>query len=457
MRNRKKVVKYKKQKRPNIGAVIFFLIFAYITAYTLFYFFKDKTSIYRVISDTRSDVINQTGIILRNEKVYSAPESGYINYYVNNLSRTGKKDVIYTIDSTGDIYSELTTDKVPSGNTDFGIMQLIKQYHLNRGNFSEAYKFKEAVNEVVMLSSGKSIMTSLDGVLENYGNNDFFYINRATDSGIIAYGTDGYEKFKISDINTDIFEKSADYIKDIPPENSGQIEEGTPIYRLISDEKWNIVLPVDERQYSELNERKTVDLVIDGSSFSARAEVNTMDKNGKFYAVLSLYNYMVDFADKRFVNVNITLKSISGLKIPKTAIVEKNFYLVPVKYLTSGGGSTNNGLNKLVYDEKGNKTVVYVDTDVYYIENDYAYIAADGKLTAGDTIQNNADTTVISKISTLIGVYNVNKGYPLFRRVEVISDTESDYYLISDKTEFGLSEYDNIALNGNIIEDEHNN
>ena len=214
---------------------------------------------------------------------------------------------------------------------------------------------------------------------------------------------------------------------------------------------------MDERQYSELNERKTVDLVIDGSSFSARAEVNTMDKNGKFYAVLSLYNYMVDFADKRFVNVNITLKSISGLKIPKTAIVEKNFYLVPVKYLTSGGGSTNNGLNKLVYDEKGNKTVVYVDTDVYYIENDYAYIAADGKLTAGDTIQNNADTTVISKISTLIGVYNVNKGYPLFRRVEVISDTESDYYLISDKTEFGLSEYDNIALNGNIIEDEHNN
>lgn len=457
MRNRKKVVKYKKQKRPNIGAVIFFLIFAYITAYTLFYFFKDKTSIYRVISDTRSDVINQTGIILRNEKVYSAPESGYINYYVNNLSRTGKKDVIYTIDSTGNIYSELTTDKAPSGNTDFGIMQLIKQYHLNRGNFSEAYKFKEAVNEVIMLSSGKSIMTSLDGVLENYGNNDFFYINRATDSGIIAYGTDGYEKLKISDINTDIFEKSADYIKDIPPENSGQIEEGTPIYRLISDEKWNIVLPVDERQYSELNERKTVDLVIDGSSFSARAEVNTMDKNGKFYAVLSLYNYMVDFADKRFVNVNITLKSISGLKIPKTAIVEKNFYLVPVKYLTSGGGSTNNGLNKLVYDEKGNKTVVYVDTDVYYIENDYAYIAADGKLTAGDTIQNNADTTVISKISTLIGVYNVNKGYPLFRRVEVISDTESDYYLISDKTEFGLSEYDNIALNGNIIEDEHNN
>ena len=94
---------------------------------------------------------------------------------------------------------------------------------------------------------------------------------------------------------------------------------------------------------------------------------------------------------------------------------------------------------------------------MYYIENDYAYIAADGKLTAGDTIQNNADTTVISKISTLIGVYNVNKGYPLFRRVEVISDTESDYYLISDKTEFGLSEYDNIALNGNIIEDEHNN
>ncbi len=47
----------------------------------------------------------------------------------------------------------------------------------------------------------------------------------------------------------------------------------------------------------------------------------------------------------------------------------------------------------------------------------------------------------------LEGVFNVNKGYATFRRVEILYKNE-EYCIIKDNTEYGLSVYDHIALDG---------
>ncbi len=63
------------------------------------------------------------------------------------------------------------------------------------------------------------------------------------------------------------------------------------------------------------------------------------------------------------------------LKIPKTAVTEKEFYIVPQDYITSGGGSNNTGV--LVQGKKN--SVEFQEAAVYYrdIETDMAYLDMD--------------------------------------------------------------------------------
>ena len=67
----------------------------------------------------------------------------------------------------------------------------------------------------------------------------------------------------------------------------------------------------------------------------------------------------------------------------------------------------------------------------------------------GDIICNqneNSKQFEIREKKSLQGVYNVNKGYPAFRLIEVLAEND-DYYIVNKKTENGLNNYDHIILN----------
>jgi hypothetical protein len=50
-------------------------------------------------------------------------------------------------------------------------------------------------------------------------------------------------------------------------------------------------------------------------------------------------------------------------------------------------------------------------------------------------------------MNKLTGVYNVNQGYAVFRRIEIL-DQNDEYCIIKKNTPDGLSAYDQIALDG---------
>ena len=52
----------------------------------------------------------------------------------------------------------------------------------------------------------------------------------------------------------------------------------------------------------------------------------------------------------------------------------------------------------------------------------------------------------------LIGVYNINKGYAVFKQINIMSQNE-DYAIVETKTSYGLSLYDHIALNGSKVKE----
>ena len=62
------------------------------------------------------------------------------------------------------------------------------------------------------------------------------------------------------------------------------------------------------------------------------------------------------------------------------------------------------------------------------------------------------ETMTLAQMSTLEGVYQVNRGYAVFRRVERVEEN-GDYVVVAKGTSKGISVYDHIALNaGNVID-----
>ena len=55
--------------------------------------------------------------------------------------------------------------------------------------------------------------------------------------------------------------------------------------------------------------------------------------------------------------------------------------------------------------------------------------------------------------ASLQGVYNINKGYTVFRQIEVLAQSD-DFYTIRKNMSYGLNVYDHIVLNASMIKAE---
>ena len=453
------VIRYVEKKSFHVGFVVFGIILIYILGHTFIYMTREKTSIYRVVSDEKTEVINTTGLALRNELVVKSEEAGYINYYVNGNSRVKKNEAVFSIDKTGNIYSKLLLDD-QSDESGERITGILHQFQINRDdNFLSTYGLKENMKETVMTTSGNKIMASLKKSSEN---KDSFSVSSASDSGIVVYGADGLENLSEESITTDIFENQNSYILKTATETEGKIEAGVPVYKLISDEVWKVVVPINETQKELLKDKSYVDVNVDNKGFNAKAKADITEINGNDYIVLTFYNYMVDYADKRFVNVYIVLKSVSGLKVPKSSVVERQVYEIPEECYMNGGGNKSGGFTLL--DKNKNDTIEtsYVETEICYrdTKKKKVYVDITEGLKPGDELMtpNSQNTFTISTTKLMKGVYNINNGYPRFRHVEPdienVSSEDSEYYLIPSDKGYNLSEYDNIILNADKMDKE---
>ena len=83
---------------------------------------------------------------------------------------------------------------------------------------------------------------------------------------------------------------------------------------------------------------------------------------GSYLGYLAFDSSMVRYAQDRFVDVELILEDQSGLKIPKSAITKKDFYVIPEDYLTQGGNSNSTG----VLIDTGKENAEFQAVDIYY-------------------------------------------------------------------------------------------
>ena len=84
------------------------------------------------------------------------------------------------------------------------------------------------------------------------------------------------------------------------------------------------------------------------------------------------------------------------------------------------------------------------------------YYIDDSVLRVGDNLlrTNSNEKHTVSKSGTLVGVYNINKGYADFKQIQILNQNE-EYSIIQSNTQYGLVAYDHIVLDAeSVYEDE---
>ena len=272
----------------------------------------------------------------------------------------------------------------------------------------------------------------------------------AARDGIVAYTIDGLEELTKDSFTEADFDRT-DY-ESATVSDQMKISTGEPVYKLITDEDWSVIVRLEDDTARELMEKETTTLKvrIDKDSETLNAAFSVIERDGNYYGCLDFDNSMIRYAEDRYLNIELILEDETGLKIPKTAVVQEEFFVIPREYLTTGGNSSASGVLKM--DENGN--AVFQEVDIYNIseEEDEVYLSKED-VSAGDVLirPESSDTYTVGDTKTLEGVYNINRGYAVFRKVTVLCEND-DYCIVQEGEDYGLYNYDHIVQNGASVE-----
>ena len=568
-RNKSKVIRYRKPLNFNIGIVIFLVFFLYLVYNVGSYMLKDRKQIYEVGQvDTVVKDNTYDGLILRSEEVNHTTNAGYINLYVRENSRASAGETVYSIDETGSYTQMLNSNSTGTSTLTTDQLNSLKKKlaafsaSYESSSFSSVYDTKYSVENLLMSYLSAD---SMEQLAEMGIDTKYLTTVNAEHSGIVEYMEDGMEDLKEEDLTGAHFNRANYTVNNIIA--GSMLEKGAFAYKTITSELWYVYLPLTEEDQNDLRELDKVYLHFNDVNLDIAADFQLITTSDNMVlGRCKLSRYMIQLADRRFTSVTVKKSAMasltrSGLKIPKTSVVEKEFFVIPEGYATRGSNSDAIGFIRASYTATGtqasliyptiyaqNEGFYYVDADsieggtvlivpdnpviqdktdeekalesttvnpenaagtpgsdaatqassssaeaaeessseesteetteedipeetVAYnpdMEMDGAYIPVEVEETAEASTEGDNRTvstldpetgieyvqTPVSKTTYTIGekrplrgAYSVNKGYAIFKQINIIDETD-DYFIISNNLSYGLAIYDHILLNG---------
>ncbi len=437
------------------------ILFGVVLVYVVYSIVRSLTAKHIVAYEVRTGSIsaNQVyqGLCLRSEEVAYSEYSGYINYYSPETDRLAQGTLAYTIDESGQVQSYLTQNSdenslLTSENYSSLVSDIVAfEESFQASDFQNVYEFKTSLTGSIQKMANRSILTDISSLSSS---SSLHYCN-TTSTGYIVYCVDGYEGKTFDELETSDFD-SSNYTKTDLISGS-LVAEGDPSYRMETAEDWQIAIQVSSKEEAEslqeLGVIKVRFLKNQYESWATVGEIRSLGEN-TYLVQLTFTNSMMTFCTDRFLSIELELDTTKGLKIPKSALVDDTFYVVPTEYVTTGVGDEEGVLRQIV-DADGEKSTEFISVTPYTNEDDseHYYLSQD-TLRDGDVLIKPDSTETItlssSMTDTLTGVYNINKGYADFRQVIKIAEND-EYAIVKANSTYGLREYDYIVLNANSM------
>ncbi len=451
-----KIIKYRKPLRINIGMVIFAVIFVYIVICVFMYFTQKHIEAHQVTMGSLSSNNIYRGIALRDEEIVNAQKAGYVNYYAREGERVGVGNLVYTLDESGRLADYISTENSDSTLTERDLNELKSEIlgfknNFNRKYFSSVYDFKYSVKGTVLKLANANILENIDKINAS-GMSELISFCRAPVTGIVIYSVDGYEALKLEEFTSELFDTKT-YEKTQLIGND-LVEAGQPVYKISTNEDWSIVIQTDRDKADELLEAEFVKVKFLKNQDTSWGEVSSYtNADGDIFIKLTFTNSMVTFCTDRFIDIELILEEDTGLKIPNSAIVQKEFFIVPKDYVVQGGNSNSYGAMLETYGEDGTAKTEFTETTIYG-ETETEYYLDDMILRIGNYIlkPESMEKYAISKRGSLTGVYNINKGYADFKQINILYQND-EYAIVKSNTQYGLNVYDYIVLDSEAVED----
>lgn len=456
-----KIKKYRKPLNLNIGMIIFGVILIYVIVCVIIYFQTGHIVRYEVQEGSLAVDNVYRGIIIREETVMYNQAAGYVNYYAREGERLAKNGLVYIVDETGRLNEEFNTADLGQNalsNKDLSefrseIVNFVHSY--DSAYYSSVYDFKNSLKNTVLKLANVNMLANISEM--NGGAVNIINYSYAPYTGIVSYWVDGYEDLRPQDVTAEILDpKNSNYEKKQMLSNS-LMALNDPVYKLCTSENWSLVIPVDPVRGAKLMEEEYVRVRFLKNQYESWGKVYMLtNADGNTYLRLDFNNSMITFINDRFLEVELIVEDETGLKIPLSSIVQKDFFLIPEDFLLPGGNNGGDSIMRQCYLEDGTISSELLEVEVYnYSSETKEYYLDSSILNAGDILYklDGQETYVISKRATLIGVYNMNKGYADFKQVNILYQND-EYAIVKSNTKYGLNVYDYIVLDAAAVTDD---
>ncbi len=465
----KKIIRYKKPKNINIGIAVFAVIFLYLIIVLIQYAVKPKIKMYEVRDGDIASDSYYTGVILRSETVVNSEYDGYVNYYLREKQKAAVGNLVFTVDENGSVNEYLNRT---SGSASRLSDENLKELKTQLASFSSSYsdnRFSEVYELNTTLSSMLMEYININALKEINASADTLSFQKcyAKENGVVVYSTDGMEGLTAEQVSADTFSK-ASYEK--TSYLGGQlIASGSPAYKIITGDNWSVVIPLGEEEAEAYTDVTGVSVYFTEKKLEAAASFSLITgADGKRYGKLDFSKYMIQFAGDRFASLEVKQSQSEGLKVPKTALTSKEAYVIPLKFLTTGGDSSYEGFYRTVYNNDGSSSLEFVEADILRLTDggekaaaeeageeitEYCYVSTDC-LESGDhlLLPDSNEQFQVGEKETLTGVYNINRGYAVFKYVKIL-DENSEYCVVKKNVSYSLRTYDHIVLNAERVSD----
>ena len=214
-------------------------------------------------------------------------------YFVHDGDKTKKNSAVCTVDETGNVITAIKeAGESDEGNELFTdadyahIRSTIDTYKSSYSDvtFSNIYNFKSDIESKVMELSSEVMMQQINAGGASVSST--LQTIKATESGVITYYTDGYEKKTPETLSEDDFNQ-ANYKKNSL--KSGDIlDSGSTVFKIVSDENWNIVCQITKEQAKAISEEERVRFTINNSPNEVSSTFSLIEKDSSTFLVLPL-------------------------------------------------------------------------------------------------------------------------------------------------------------------------
>lgn len=453
--NSSNIRKYHKPLNVNIGMIIFGVMFIYIIICIIMYTRTEHLTGYEV--QTGALTVNNVyrGIALREERLYEAIDAGYVYYFVPEGTHVACGDLVYAVDSSSNL-AELMNEAAQETHLTNDDYNSLKAKIVNYRNgfdetaFSTVYDFKYDLQSEVAKLNNRTVLNAINEMSEVTGITKC----NADRAGAVVFSDDGYEDLTPQAVTLESFDEE-NYARN-QYMAANRFGKSDHVYKLVTDEDWEVVIAVDTERVAELQEAQYVKVKFMKDQYETSGKVTVYGKDEEenvTFVGLTFTTSMINYITDRFLDVELILEEKTGLKIPNSAIAQRNFFLIDEDYIVLHSDNKTQGVMRQTFTEDNEITAEFVETPIYNVDEEQGLYYVDEKvLQVGDMIykKDSEETYTVSQQASLIGVYNINKGYADFKQIKILYDNE-EYSIVESNTKYGLRAYDHIALDASTV------